>query len=151
MSLTLDQVRAIIEADYAGLVHILDLRTLPLDIYEVNDDADSETTPFGTDLRNSTPGYTPSHLVLPQEPGDLQAWSSPGPTFPPTSWDPRSEVWAVWRRELWHEVVHQYQHQVLGAWDPKDRTGGHTVGWPDAVKNVATALGIDAEVLLTVL
>ena len=144
MSLSLGQIQNIIHTEYAKLVACFGLSPIPCDVYEVNR-GPGETTAHGTDTRNATPGYTPSHLVLPQDPENLVNCTATQLPFPPKAWDPHSDEWPVWRIELWHEVVHQYQHQILNNWNPQDGDEGHAKGWPDALDAVAKQFGISRE------
>jgi len=151
VSVTISQLRSRIQVEYDALATRFGLAQLPLDVYEVDDSGNGGVTAHGTDRRNGTPGYTPTHVVLPMEPGDLAAWGLTQPAFPPTNWNRHTAAWPAWRTDLWHEVVHQYQHQDLKNWDPKDGGEGHSKGWPDAVRDVAASFGIAADELLRVL
>lgn len=151
MPVTLAQLQALLENEYANLVARFNLSPLPLDLYEIDDSGNGGLTAHGTDKRNDTPGYTPTRIVLPQAAGDLSAWSAVQHAFPPAKFDRHNDEWPAWRTDLWHEVVHQYQHQVLKNWDPKDGDGGHAKGWPDAVRDFATSFGITPQEQLGVL
>lgn len=152
MSFALTELQALIGREYENLVSALGLNALPLDIYEVDENGAGRTTAHGTDVRNDTPGYSPALVVLPQLDGDLAAWTAIQPPFPPGSnWDRHRDEWPTWRTDLWHEVVHQYQEQIVENWDPKDGSGGHTKGWPDALDAVANKFQINRDQLLGVL
>lgn len=139
---TIDQIASVIQIEYSQLVRYLGLVVLPLDIYEVVEDGTGGVTAHGTDKRNSTPGYSVSCLVLPQEPGDLDSWEAISPRFPPTSWDPNPSDWPMWRTELWHEVVHQYQRELLKKPDHRTDNDGHGAGWRQAIEDVARYFAI---------
>jgi hypothetical protein len=149
--ITIGELQGAIKAEYGSLVSLFGLSSLPLDVYEVDDSGNGGLTAYGTDKRNDTPGYTPTYIVLPQSSGDLSAWHPTQPVIPPPTWDRHTDDWPAWRTDLWHEMVHQYQHQVLKNWDPKDGGGGHTRGWPEAVREVAAAFGLTPGQLLGVL
>ncbi|MDC0740883.1 hypothetical protein [Polyangium mundeleinium] len=151
MPVTIVQLQVLIQVEYDSLVVRLGLSPLPLDVYEVDDSGNGGVTAHGTDKRNATPGYTPTRIVLPEQPGDLDAWSAVQPTFPPSTFDRHTDEWPMWRSELWHEMVHQYQHQVLKNWNQADGRQGHAEGWPDAVGDVAASFGITQAELLRVL
>jgi hypothetical protein len=151
VALTINQLQSIIQTEYANLVAHMGLRPLPLDIYVVDDSGAGGRSAHGTDRRNATPGYTPTHLVLPQLQGDLDNWTAVQPPFAPTCWNRHADEWPAWRTELWHEVVHQFQHQILDDWNPKDGHQGHAGGWPQAQVDVGSRFGIGAPQLLGVL
>lgn len=151
VAIALGQLQNLIAQEYLPLAASLHLSPLPLDIYVVDESVGGRTTFLGTDMRNATPGYTPTHIVLPQLDGDRACWSATQPPFPPTCWNRHSDAWPAWRTELWHEVVHQYQPQILNRWDPNDGKGGHALGWPDAVAAVAKQFGLGTAQLLAVL
>jgi hypothetical protein len=148
---TLAQLQLLLQVAYDEFVVHLGLSPLRLDVYEIDDSGDGGRTPLGTDRRNDAPGYTPTYIILPQAPGDLAAWDATQPTFPPSIWNRHTHDWPAWRTDLWHEVVHQYQHQILNAWNPRDAKQGHEEGWPDAVRDVAASFGIAPLELLDVI
>ena len=151
MSVSISQLQELIDIEYEHLVRRLHLVAIARDVYKVDDEGTGRKTLSGTDVRNATPGCKPRLVVLPQEPGDLREWSPTQPVFPPTNWDRYTDEWPMWRIELWHEVVHQYQDQILGLLDAEDATKGHTKGWPQAIAAVAGFFGIDAPQLRGVL
>lgn len=151
MPITIVQLQGLIQDEYDILAARFKLSPIPRDVYEVDDSGTGGVTAHGTDKRNATPGYTPTHIVLPEEPGDLSAWSPVQPAFPPTNFDRHTNDWPAWRTDLWHEVVHQYQDQILKSWDPNDGGYGHAKGWPDAVRDFATSVGVTPKQLLNVL
>ncbi|WP_437541265.1 hypothetical protein WME97_26580 [Sorangium sp. So ce367] len=151
MSVMVDEIRKIIHAEYDNLVALFGLRPLPLDVYVVDDSGAGGTSAYGTDRRNATPGYTPTHIVLPQEQGDLDYWRAVQPPFPPTCWDRHSDEWPAWRTDLWHEVAHQYQHQILKDWNVQDGDWGHAKGWPQSLAAMASRFTIGSDKLLGVL
>ena len=149
MPVTLVEMQATIHQEYANLLGRLGLSAIPLDVYEVS--AGGGFSGHGTDLRNATPVYTPSLIVLPQLPDDLAEWAAVHPAFPPSTWTPGPPEWLVWRIDLWHEVVHQYQEKILRQWDPHDGDDGHRLGWPGAIAAVAAALAVGPAALKAVL
>jgi hypothetical protein len=151
VSANIVQIASMVQIEYNHLVRCLGLVALPLDVYQVVEDGTGGVTAHGTDKRNSTPGYSVSCLVLPQEPGDLDSWEAILPRFPPISWDPHRSDWPMWRTELWHEVVHQYQHQVLKNTDPRGDNDGHGSGWRQALEDVARYFEISPEQMAALL
>lgn len=150
MPVSLDKIRELLAVEYRNLVGALQLSELPLDVYEVPEDPSATKTAFGNSWMNATPGYTPSHIVLPMLTGDLANWSAVAPQFPPTTLARHPHEWPVWRVELWHEVAHQYQHEVLRSWDPKDGKEGHGPGWRETLAAMANHFGfrVDSFIIL---
>jgi hypothetical protein len=153
MAIDLLTARALIEGEYANLVTALGMRRLPLDIYvaiEDTEDVTSRATSHGTDMHNGTPAYGRLGILLPLLNGDLGMWGADKPEFPPRVWDRHTDEWPMWRTELWHEVVHQYQDEILHKWDRTDRDG-HGIGWTEAIFEVARHFGVTPISLLQVL
>jgi hypothetical protein len=150
MAIELSIACALIHGEYENLVAAIGMRRLPLDIYVVVENGTFRTTSHGTDMRNDTPAYGRSIVVLPLLAGDLVVWRADEPKFPPHIWDRHTDEWPMWRTELWHEVVHQYQDEVLHKWDRTDHSG-HGVGWTEAVAEVARRFDVAPAVLVRVL
>jgi hypothetical protein len=142
-SIAFEQLRDVIRADYADLLHTLGLADVPLDIYVVDDDS-RERTEHGTERRNGTPGYNGRVVVLPVERGDLEVLGVLNRPYPPTNFERLR--WHAWRVDLWHEITHQLQHQKLRMFDLNDGGEGHAVGWTEAIEVMALAHGVDSAV-----
>jgi hypothetical protein len=52
--------------------------------------------------------------------------------------------WPAWRIELWHEVVHQVEDQILDEWSPGPK---HGESWTDAIEYVADAFSVNPETI----
>jgi hypothetical protein len=151
MPITLAQLQTLITDEYARLTTQLSLKPVPLDVYVITQHQAS--TALGTDTRNATAAYSPTRglIVLPANAGDLVDGVNYAPAFPPSSWLPLAEEWPWWRTELWHEVVHQFQHQTLNLLDLQDGCEGHCTGWLDAITDVAKVFGADPTALKAVI
>jgi len=140
-TVSLAELDAAIRADYLRLCGTFSLRSVPLDIYVV-DDGSIDTTAFGTLRCNGTPGYDGQLIVIPVDPGDPGAINKLADEYPPSNFD--RNRWQHWRIELWHEVTHQVQDQTLQLWDRDDGSGGHTRGWLEALHDLGLRFGKSA-------
>ena len=43
--------------------------------------------------------------------------------FPPVSWDKMNPGWPRWRLDLWHEVLHQVEHDIFDSWEGGEEHG----------------------------
>lgn len=91
-------------------------------------------------------------IYIPFTTGDLEVHgASPTPDHGPPTWIAKSpegwDYWAKWRTDLWHEVTHQVQDQILGMWNPHDGDDGHAEGWDEALAEVSRRLGDRSAVL----
>lgn len=141
--------------DYEYLVATLGLRTsVDLIIYQVTfEDLKEEPLFLRSDLTSEFPfpGYTRGVIAIPIEGHAVDSESSLADVSPPlvgeSDWNrEREEAWPQWRLELWHEVCHQYQDEVVGGWNKGDGSFGHTQGWEEAVDSVAAKVGCNCDV-----
>lgn len=53
-----------------------------------------------------------------------------------------NHIWPKWRTDLWHEVIHQYENQVLHRWQ-----GGnvHGASWHLATDELAAKLSVSPD------
>lgn len=58
--------------------------------------------------------------------------------FPPTGWDRMENCWPEWRLNLWHEVLHQVEVEILKVWDGSKET--HDESYKDAIKYAAAKI-----------
>jgi hypothetical protein len=163
MAENFNDARMTVAQEYEQLCGALGLMPLWLDVYLVDESPSTAELPIrdsGIDPRNTDACYSGSRrvLVMPICSGDIEIVTAPAP---PRTWTKWSPDWPAWRIDLWHEVVHQYSHVVLGRWDPKElglrrsddslSTTGHGLGWRAAIEQVASHFGIDADTLDTLL
>jgi hypothetical protein len=163
MAENFDDACATIAQEYERLCRALNLVPLWLDVYLVDESPSTAELPLrdsGVDPRNTDARYSGSRrvLVMPIGSGDIENVTD---LDPPSTWAKLSPDWPAWRIDLWHEVVHQYSHVVLGRWDPKESglrrlddsfsTTGHGLGWRAAIEQVASHFGVDADTLDTLL
>jgi len=135
-----------VEKEYELLCKKLELAPIKLDIYRYNTNS-NETTSLGTSILNATPLFTPDLIVLPQDQEtDL---SNHTLNFPPANWCKFNELeWPQWRIELWHEVVHQVEYQIIEEWiagvEQKD-------AWEKAIAYVADKFSVSSRDLSAIL
>lgn len=109
-------LRPSVKRDYEALCRALLLEPCPLDIYSPSSISDA-VTEFGTPVKNFTPGYNSQCIILPMISGVSSRLDAPDLPFPPSEWDPASNEWPEWRLTLWHETLHQVEHDIHHSWD----------------------------------
>lgn len=141
MSITIDQLRLLIKIDYFKLCSHVKLESIDLDVHLYDSNSDTKSD-YGLDVNVPWPAYSPEVIALPVAAGDIEVYANQGPPFPPGEWNKlNSQNWPVWRIELWHEVVHQIEDQVLGIWKPgsdNDKT------WRKAASKLAETFNVSA-------
>jgi len=139
-----ESTKELIQNEYYHLCKKLDLNPLPLDIYIVNLKS-TENTQLGTSYNNATPLYTRKLLVLPVFRGDLEVLYDQTHTFPPMTWDKIHPVeWPIWRIELWHEICHQVEDQLIGEWKSGN---SHGKSWQKAIEKMEKSFNIGSKEL----
>ncbi len=132
----LNQGKSSIEDDYSSVCSTLKLKPDLLDIYEYKIDSDNMTQ-HDTALRDTFAAYYPSKLTLPI--ADDGNASDNIPIFPPTDWRRlNSYQWPPWRIDLWHEIVHQVEDQILNE---------HGESWAEAISYVAEKFSVDQKTI----
>ncbi|TYP94870.1 hypothetical protein LX73_0160 [Fodinibius salinus] len=128
--------------EYQNLCNKLDLKPVPLDVYEYKEDS-NEKTDLSTSKNNATAGYSPDKLILPLTGEGTSSLREP--SFPPKEWNKLHPMeWPVWRVELWHEVVHQVEDQILNKWSPLHNHGN---SWSEAIRYVAKEFSVEPETI----
>lgn len=141
MPITITKLEELVQADYEELCLRVGLPPAPLDIYEIIENC-ADLTKHG--MRKSYPyaGYDQKVIHLPFYDVEIDMFGDMRPPFlpPERQWDMRfNHIWPKWRIDLWHEVIHQYEHQVLHQW-----RGGNVHGesWHLATNEIAAKLDV---------
>lgn len=169
-------VKDLINQEYERLCKHLGLTPVTIDIYDCDTQAPpSQVTEYGSPIRVSAARYsskwkhTPRNSILIKIKDYFRRYLDNGnssfgilalpidgndplpsslPAFPPPSWARQHPCWEPWRKELWHEVVHQMSDRlgvcsttepdrirVMG--DPNPQ--GHGAGWWLAIVIIAAS------------
>jgi hypothetical protein len=118
----IETVRTAAQSDYENLCGLFGLSPVPVDVFSPSKQS-TDRTPHGTPVNNFTPLYDTEKVVLPIVVGASGKMVLDNFVFPPVSWDKMSPEWPRWRLDLWHEVLHQVEHDILKTW-----TGGEVHG-----------------------
>lgn len=144
MAVTVTKLEELVQGDYQRLCQIAVLKPVPLDIYEIVESS-QELTPHGMVKSYPYAGYDKKVIYLPFHDAELEMFlETPPPFLPgPNQWDMRfNHVWPKWRTDLWHEVIHQYEDQVLHLWKGDN---SHGESWRLATDEVAARLDVPSD------
>lgn len=137
-----------LEEEYSRLCSRLGLNPVELLVYEVDETSNKEIFP-GIPENNMVPVSNPTVVALPQLTTNFEEAESYPLEFPPENWnkyDPH--VWPIYRIELYHEVCHLIESQILEVWQ-----GGNDnpVNFAAACRIMASSLNAEASEVLNVL
>src|SRR6266571_2720646 len=117
-----ESVKDAANSDYKHLCQLLGLSPVPIDVFLPSKES-TNRTPLGTPMNNFTPLYDSEKVVLPVVAGASGQMVSDNLAFPPVSWDKMNPGWPRWRLDLWHEVLHQVEHDIFDSWEGGEEHG----------------------------
>jgi len=144
----IDELRKVVEREYSRLCEVLKLDPIPLDVYLVDEDS-KQFSELGISLKSPLAFYDKEKIILPRTDNELNALQNYEPKFPPIVWDKaHPKEWPLWRVELWHEVCHQVENDIIRGWK-----GGVEGGdaWKDAVIYIAKCFKVTKEQVTAIL
>ncbi len=127
----LEAIRSIVNTDYDNLTGVFGIKRVPVDVYFPSDSSKDRTS-LGTPESNFTPLYNGELIALPIVLDTQSNGIGTALQFPPAGWDTMRSEWPRWRLDLWHEVLHQVEKDILGTWDGTKET--HDDSYMDAIE-----------------